>query len=107
MNIEKGIERIALLIAIMTIIPSFYLGKTITFGLFKRIPPQASSWHDKTTRQLTEPFKISGTKQTAYPLFWQCMLGGFVSASLSFFVVLFGILGFAHLIIRLSFWIYH
>ena len=134
MNITKGIDRIALVIAIITIIPGFILGRYITYEEFKTITPEYKKWEKKYNdrgRYLYQKNKktrmfYSGSLELLrdypddivlkniwlkrppkyqYLPQWKRITGSIVAALISFIVVLFGIRGLTRGIKWFSLWI--
>jgi len=117
MNIKKGMERIALIIAIVAIVPGLILGgsfvekkcktETTEHKLWQK---KIDGWHeanpnwDKARFVPFKPWQDYSNKEWKEPRRykdppnWQIVLGSIVVASLSFFIVLFGIRGTTRLI---------
>jgi len=123
MNIIKGIDRIALVVAIVAIVPGALLGSLFVFETCKTETPEYKAWQEKvegwfqanpnTGRYhfLSLPY-FSEEKEWKepwpkykYPPIWQKVLGGVVAAPLSFFIVLFGIRGTTRLVIWFATWL--
>lgn len=105
MNIIRGMDRIALVLAIIAILPAFVLGGEIINRTFKSVTPdyeaKYKAWEKKFGKEWKE-WESSGSIRMQglgppeppgieynYPPDWQCILGGLLSAFLSFVVVLY------------------
>jgi hypothetical protein len=126
MNIKKGMERIALVIAIVAIVPGFILGVEFVSETCKTETPEHKAWQKKVDGWYEA--NPDWNKPDAYgletwlpwetapnypppeewkepwpthkdPPIWQLVLGGIVAAPLSFFIVFFGIRGTTRLVI--------
>jgi len=125
MNIKKGMDRIALILAIVAIVPGALMGGAIVFENCKTETPEHKAWQkkvegwyqanpnwDKGSVSLFEPWRSASNYypseewkeprpiNSPRPI-WQILLGGIVAAPLSFFIVLFGIRGTTRLVIFL------
>jgi len=112
MNIKKGMERIALIIAIVAIVPGLFLGVEFVSDKCRTETPEYKAWLKKT-EELYPNWNNRGNKIRGFlpeelempwppykdPPIWQLALGSVVVASLSFFIVLFGIRGTTRLVI--------
>ena len=116
-DLIKGFDRIAMVIAIIAIIPSFLIGINISKYKFRTLLPEYKAWEIKLENQekwLTDNFKptnplsieairadqkyrtIKAMKpriKYKYPSNFECIMGGIVFALLSFAIMLFGIRG--------------
>ena len=109
MNIIRGMDRIALVLAIIAILPAFVLGGEIINRTFKSVTPdyeaKYKAWEKKFGKEWKE-WESSGSIRMQglgppeppgieynYPPDWQCILGGLLSAFLSFVVVLYSFRG--------------
>jgi hypothetical protein len=114
MNIIKGIDRIALVVAIVAIVPGALLGGVFVLEVCKTETPEHKAWQEKVEGWYQAEAKL---KYRSIPLWiptpgynppeewkeprpkykyrpvWQQVLGGVVAAPLSFFIVLYGIRG--------------
>ena len=123
MNIIKGIDRIALVLAVIIIIPGFIAGWEFTQDKFKTVSAEYKVYGkmENQRKNLPEDKKftaleiykeiMSGPPRPArpakylYPPIWQMIIGGLIFALVYFFFVLFGIRGSSRGIRRLSQWI--
>ena len=121
MNIKKGMERIALVIAIVAIVPGFVMGVEFVSETCKTETPEHKAWQKKVdgwceaNPNWNKPDRITPWETVGkdpppeewkepWPIYkdppiWQLVLGGIVAAPLSFFVVFFGIRGTTQLVI--------
>ncbi|MBA3018830.1 hypothetical protein KKG29_05670 [Patescibacteria group bacterium] len=123
MNIKKGIKRIALVIAIVAIVPGFFGGGSFVFETCKTETPEHKAWQKKVDGwyeanpnwnkgrfRFFEPWVELGSNPPREewreprpthkdPPIWQLVLGCIVAAPLSFFIVFFGIRGITQLVI--------
>lgn len=111
MNIIKGIDRIALIIAIIALFPGFMGGVSFTQEKFKMVTPEYKEWvkenqdnldsmkqkGDKIPKRLSKfahvedwDLDLGPTKYQDPPL-WQPIMGGLIFAPLYSMAVLFGI----------------
>ena len=93
MNIIKGFDRIALVLAILAVFPGGFIALAFTYHILNEVHPVTE----------TSPSQID----TAL-IWWKVLLymsGSILGAGLSFFVVLFGIRGVTRGIKKLSLWI--
>lgn len=140
MNIVKGIDRVALALAILAAVAGFILGLGETMDTFKTKTPDYKTWEEKydarkdylkeeaakklgqkkprgsvigpemaqTILDLEEndPIlrDIISSRPPEYPLY-KDIIGGLITASLFFLVVLFSICGMTRGIKRFSLWI--
>jgi hypothetical protein len=98
MNVVKGFDRIALAIAVISIIPSFLIGYVLSEDVFKRKTEYYKIWESKKTLQYEpagarwqfEVMKPIGPppRKYDYPPAWQKALGGISTSIMSFVVVL-------------------
>ena len=125
MNIKKGMKRIALVIAIVAIVPGFVMGVEFVSDTCKTETPEYKAWLKKTEGWyqanpnwnkpdrlglfLAAPWETASNysppeewemPRPIYkdPPIWQLALGGIVAAPLSFFIVFFGIGGTTQLV---------
>jgi hypothetical protein len=141
MNIVKGIDRIALVLAILAAVIGFILGLGETKGRFKTKNPDYKTWKEKYDARIDylekeaakrlgqkkareflvekylmqEEFKeedpilrnIISSRPTKYwyPPLYKSIIGGLITASLFFLVVLFSICGMTRGIKRFFLWI--
>ena len=113
MNLTKGIDRIAVLIAILLLLPGYLEG-------FKYFRYKAKTLHPDYVQYLERGFHptdptlavlTDGNSYVAfrniyqYPPSWKSHVAGFVSAPLTFFLVLFGIRFSVRLTRRLTSWL--
>ena len=93
MNIIKGFDRIALVLAILAVFPGGFIALAFTYHILNEVHPAIE----------TSPGQIDT------PLIWWKVLlymsGSILGAGLSFFVVLFGIRGATRGIKKMSHWI--
>ena len=144
MNIVKGIDRIALVLAILAAVTGFIVGLGETMDRFKTKTPDYKTWKEKYDARIDyleeEAAKKLGQKKAResgivspemvdtmwelqkddpilrdiissrpteywYPPLYKGIIGGLITASLFFLVVLFGICGMTRGIKRFSLWI--
>ncbi len=145
MNIVKGIDRIALVLAILAAVTGFILGLGETKDRFKTKNPDYKTWENKYDARIgyleEEAAKKLGQKKAResgivvspemldtmwelkkddpilrdivgsrpieywYPPLYKGIIGGLITASLFFLVMLFGICGMTRGIKRFSLWI--
>jgi hypothetical protein len=124
MNVVKGLERIILLIAIVSIVPGFMFGWRFTFETLKTVTPEYAVWerkqnagplefvkdeerssasrHVSTVRKRIMggvPEKYGGLER------WDQIAGGLISAVLAFVGVFSILLGLTKGVARLSVWV--
>ena len=107
MNIIKGLDRIILVIAIISIIPGFFAGINIAKDKFKtenpkyELDPSKFNWVDKSNKIIKpEPEYI-------FPSIWEVLHYGFISSLALFLIINFGSQGLARGIKWLSIRIKH
>jgi hypothetical protein len=116
MNVIKGLDRIAIIIASIVALLGLKLGYDLTREAFVTVTKVQVTSKSKPIKPLEgiqprEPswFIIQEGKiaipKVNYPPFWQCTIGSILSAAVSFVVVLFGFRGMTRGIRRLSLWI--
>ncbi len=101
MNIIQGLDRIALVIAILAIIPGFMIGYEVHQEKGRTITPEFKM----RAEQATPPIGASIPPRYNYPSIWFSILCGTLSAPISFMVVLFGLRGITRGIRWLFLWI--
>ena len=123
MNIKGGMYRIALVIAIVAIVPGALLGGAFFYEIFRTETSEHKAWQKKVEEwyqanpdwdqgytTLWEPWESGANYYPPeewreprpiykYPPIWQCVVGSIVAVPLSFFVVFFGIQGTTRLVI--------
>ena len=108
MNIKRGIERIAIILALIALIPGFWGGwntykdiKTVKVRWYgdKKIPAKTILTPEEFDRELEE--RLSTRVEYHYPPDWQCVIAGVAGSSIAFLIVFFGISGLT----RVSLWI--
>jgi len=132
MNVIKGLDRIFIIIAVVAVVPGFFIGTNSFYELFKSETPEHIEWRREYDDQRSymwqkrlkdsEPLgplnpspaedelvmriiKSNEPRAFNHPPDWLNIIGGFVGSVSSFFIVLFGFKGLAHGIKRLSTWI--
>jgi hypothetical protein len=128
MNITKGLDRIALVIAVIAMLPSFIGGMYITYEWLTTESAEYKAWQkeyderlsylrkkefpDRRTLTPEELFRIMDDKtlsdmrekrpsKLSYPPMWQKLAGGSIGAVVGLFLVLFTLRGMT----RLTIWI--
>ena len=113
MNIIKGLDRIALVIAILVIVPGFMVGYSAHQEIKKTLTPQYQEWSKKygfdavfcfIFRRIFPNIKYHPPMYN-YPPVWISVLCGMLSAPISFVVVLFGLRGMNRGIKWFSLWL--
>lgn len=113
MNIKKGMERIALVIAIVAIVPGFIQGVELFKNFnnetpeYKAYQKEIDEWDKANIGKQYNPWFEVLKPEAPWPKYKDRpirqlvlgVLGGVVFATLSFFIVLFGIRGTRHLAI--------
>lgn len=102
MNIIKGMDRIALVLAICFSIVGFIGGADDASERYRTINPEYERWAANPFLQVDEPPPMY-IKEA--PL-WKILAFGFGSGGLSFVLVFYGIRGIVRGTIRLSKWIF-
>ena len=104
-NIIKGLNRIALVIAILFILPGFLTGWKTYFHLNKQdIPAQKLEWAEKD--KMFKPLRMSILEDLYYPPKWKCGIAGLAGSGIAFAFVLFGLRGLNRVFIwRIVIWI--
>jgi hypothetical protein len=123
MNIVKGMDRIALVLATIAILPGFGMGFHVSSEMLTKANPEYYKWEkelgglDYDLQQYaalqdgghwdidSEFWLPDPPNKYCFPPTWRCTLWGFVAAPLTFLVVLFGIRGITRGTKWLSFWI--
>jgi len=122
MNVIRGMDRIALVLGIVAILPGFFLGEQIVHEEFRTVTLEYKLWekkHNDRINYLNDKAKKLGKRVSPlkeflgawaddpilqdlrerkppkyqYPPPWQRIIGGLIIALLSFLVVLFTIRG--------------
>ena len=95
MNVIRGLDRIALVIAIIAILPGFFLGGFIT----DEVLTTSVTIMEEQNTDLYGQMESSFSTKYQHPPDWQCVMGAIVSAPLSFLVVLYSLRGTTRLVL--------
>jgi hypothetical protein len=93
MNISKGLDRIAIVLAMLALFPGGFIGLAYTYHILNEVHPAIETSPDHADISL---------------IWWKVLLyisGSILGAGVSFFVVLFGIRGATRGIRKLSLWV--
>ncbi len=118
MNIIKGIDRIALVLAIIAGVLGFFVGGGLISEELRTETPEYKEWKQREQQKIDSAPIIGGEriigllnledepffKYQAAPL-WKSILGGVICIPISFIVVLFGVRGATRGIKKFSLWI--
>jgi len=114
MNTIKGVTRIALVLALIAMVPGFLEGWDIFRSekiVESEIPVKESLSPEELQKKLDKksakdfldekPLDLFKEESCSYPPNWQCAIAGVVGSSIAFLIVFFGISG----ITRVFLWI--
>ena len=110
MNIVKGIDRIALVLAIVAIIPGILFGIALSYDTFKTISPRNEAKYQEEYQKWSQSEGIDRRmnipiRQYTAPSVWQYLIGATISGFVSFAFILYFIRGLTHGTRWLALWI--
>ena len=110
MNIIKGIDRIALILAVLAIIPGILLGSGLIYEEYKTVKPEDEAKYNEEYRTYQEKksnvaFPQAPVKKYTHPPVWQYLIGAITGATISFALVFCIIRGLTRGIRWLALWI--
>ncbi|NQT69732.1 MAG: hypothetical protein HQ552_09140 [Desulfobacteraceae bacterium] len=92
MNIVKGLDRIALVIAVISILPGFFWGwKVYDHFAKEEITTKELEWAQKD--EIFRPYRMAILEDLRHPPKWKCTIAGLTGSGATFFVALFGLRG--------------
>ena len=110
MNIIKGIDRIALVLAIAAVIPGILFGIALSYDTFKTISPENEAKYQEEYQKWSQSEGIGKRmnipmRQYTAPPVWQYLVGATIGGFISFAFVLYFIRGLTRGIRWLALWI--
>jgi hypothetical protein len=104
-HIIKRLDKIALAMAVLSILFGFLLGWKAYFQLAKKeITEKELAWAQRD--KMYRPIRMAILEDLKYPPKWKCVIAGFLGSGVTFPVVLFGLRGLNRVLIwRVFVWV--
>jgi len=104
-DIIKRLDRIALVVAALSILLGFLLGWKAYFHYTKKeITKKELEWAQRD--KMYRPIRMAILEDLKYPSKWKCAMAGFLGSGVTFAVVLFGLRGLNRVLIwRVFVWV--
>lgn len=92
MNIVKGLDRIALVIAVISFLPGFFWGWKVYYHLAKKeTTTKELEWAQKD--EIFRPYRMAILEDLRHPPKWKCTIAGLIGSGATFCVAFFGFRG--------------